>query len=62
MGELRHTCICLCSRCESLGTGAFGVQPDGAEPLQLVVAQASELPVGILQSAPISQGGDEQRL
>jgi len=35
MGELRHTCICLCARCESLGSGAFGAQPDGAEPLQI---------------------------
>ena len=62
MGELRHTCICLCLRCEGLGAGAFGVQPDGAEPLQVQVTRADELPVGILQATPISQGGDEQRL
>lgn len=42
MRELRHTCICLCTTCESLGCGAFGKQPDGAEPLQIEAAQTDE--------------------
>ncbi len=62
MRELRHTCICLCEKCENLGLGAFGVQPDGAEPLQLEAARTEELPVGILQAPPLRQRCDEQRL
>lgn len=42
MGESRHTCICLCSRCERQGAGAFGVQPDGAEPIWLEAARAAQ--------------------
>lgn len=44
MRELRHTCICLCSTCERLGCGAFGKQPDGAEPLQIEIADADVIP------------------
>jgi hypothetical protein len=55
MGELRHTCICLCARCESLGSGAFGAQPDGAEPLQ-VEADPAPGPLGASnQPAPALQ-------
>jgi hypothetical protein len=55
MGELRHTCICLCARCESLGSGAFGAQPDGAEPLQ-VEADPPRAPLGeSAQPSPVLQ-------
>ena len=62
MGELRHICICLCAKCENLRCGAFGVQPDGTEPLQLEAARTDEPPAGILQAAPRDQRGDEQQL
>lgn len=62
MGELRHICICLCTKCENLRCGAFGVQPDGAEPLQLEATRIDEQPAGVLQAAPRYQMGDEQQL
>lgn len=62
MEEPCHTCICLCEKCERLGLGAFGVQPDGAEPLQLEAARPEVLPVGTFQAAPSRQRCDEQRL
>lgn len=65
MRELRHTCICLCTTCERLGCGAFGEQPDGAEPLRIESSQADEhaapaieyhaapvLPLALMAEAP----------
>lgn len=60
MGALRHTCICLCAKCESLGSGAFGAQPCGAEPLRLEAARPEEASGGMYRAAPLDQKGDER--
>ena len=31
-----HICDCLCARCEQMGTGAFGPQPDGSAGVVII--------------------------